>query len=220
MTRLKWVCSATVTAVLALTPLAMAVPAGAAPAVTHDVLTIRKVGGPNVKVGAVLKAGLITGAKAVFVASTGGNVTCKASTFVVKVTKNPPKPGTANESLTSQTFSKCTTTISNARSVKSVKLNHLPYKATISDAAGFPVTVIGPNTTIALNTTLGLLTCTYKAAATKGHASNTTQVIAFSKQVFKLSSGPRACPPKGTFSVSYGPVIDSSVTGSPHVFVN
>jgi hypothetical protein len=81
--------------------------------------------------------------------------------------------------------------------------------------------VTGPNTTISLNTTLGgTLRCTYKAASTKGHADNTKQVIAFTKQVFKLSSGPLPCPKKGTFSVSYGPVIDSSVTCSPHVFVN
>jgi len=68
--------------------------------------------------------------------------------------------------------------------------------------------------------TVGTLTCGYKAKVAKGHASNTTQVITFTKQPFKLSSGPGACPSKGTFSAAYGPVLDKSVTGSPHVFVN
>jgi len=216
----SWVFRATMTAAVALTAIALAIPAGASAAVTHDVLTINKVGGANVRVGAVLKANLHKGTKVVFAAGSAGNVTCSASSFTVKVTKNPPKPGTAVASLTAQTFSKCTTNISNARSVKSVKLNHLPYKTTISDAAGFPVTVTGPSTTITLNTTVGTLSCTYKSKVTKGSASNTTQVITFTKQPFKLSSGPRACPSKGTFSAAYGPVLDKSVTGSPHVFVN
>jgi len=207
------------TGVAALTAFAVAAPAEAAPAVVHHVLTIRRVGGPNVKKGAILKANLSTGAKAVF-ASSAGKVTCKVSSFTVKVIINPPKPGTATESLTKQTFSKCSTTITGARSVKSVKLNKLPYKTTISDKAGFPVTVFGPKTTITLNTTLGTLSCSFKAATAKGHANNSKQTITFTKQPFKKSSGSAACPSKGTFSVSYGPVRDTSVTGSPHVFVN
>src|SRR5262245_25476255 len=209
----------TVTGVAALTAFAVAAPAEAAPAVVHHVLTIRKVGGPNVKKGAILKASLSTGAKAVF-ASSAGNVTCKVSSFTVKVTNNPPKPGTATESLTRQTFGKCSTTISGATSVKSAKLTKLPYKTTISDKAGFPVTVTGPRTTITLNTILGTLSCSYKAASAKGHANNSKQTITFTKQPFSKSSGPAACPSKGSFSVSYGPVRDTSVTGSPHVFVN
>jgi len=217
----SWVFRATMTAVVAFTTIALAIPAAASAAVTHHVLTINKVGGANVKVGAALKANLQTGTKAVFAAGTAGHVVCKVSTFSVKVTKNPPKPGIADASLTAQTFSKCTTTISNTRSVKSVKLNHLPYKTTISDAAGLPVTVAAASTTITLNTTLGTLSCTYKSTtSTKGSASNKTQTITFTKQPFKLSSGPRACPRKGTFSAAYGPVLDKSVTGSPHVFVN
>ena len=215
----KRVIGATLTAVAALTALATATAAVAAPAVTHHVLTINRVGGANVRVGAILKANLHSGSTVVF-ASSSGKVVCKASLFAVKVTKNPAKPGTAVASLTAQTFSKCTTTFSGARGVKSVKLNHLPYKTTISDSTGFPVTVTGPSTTITLNTTVGTLRCTYKAKAAKGAASNTAQTITFTKQPFSLSSGPSACPRKGSFSASYGPVRDTSVMTSPHVFVN
>jgi len=215
----KRVLGATLTAVAALTALATATAAVAAPAVTHHVLTINRVGGANVRVGAILKANLHSGSTVVF-ASSSGKVVCKASLFAVKVTKNPAKPGTAVASLTAQTFSKCTTTFSGATGVKSVKLNHLPYKTTISDSTGFPVAVTGPTTTITLHTTVGTLSCTYHAKAAKGHASNTTQTITFSKQPFSKSSGPLTCPSKGTFSAAYGPVRDTSVMLSPHVFVN
>jgi hypothetical protein len=215
----KRVLGATLTAVAAFTALTTATAAAAAPAVTHHVLTINKVGGANVKVGAILKANLHTGSTVVF-ASSSGKVVCKVSVFTVKVTKNPAKPGTALASLTSQTFSKCTTTFSGATGVKSVKLNHLPYKTTISDSTGFPVAVSGPSTTITLHTTVGTLSCVYKATAAKGNASNTAQTITFSKRPFSKSSGPAACPRKGTFSAAYGPVRDTSVTNSPHVFVN
>ena len=85
-----------------------AVPASAA---THDVLTISKVGGTNVKVGAILKANLASGTKVTFVTSSG-TLTCTKSSFSSKVTANPPKPGTAKESLTAQSFSSCTSSAS------------------------------------------------------------------------------------------------------------
>ena len=59
------------------------------------------------------------------------------------------------------------------------------------------------------------------SAATKGHASNTGSLISFSKQVFTRAAGSNGfCPPTGALTVTYGPVVDLSVTGHPHVFVN
>jgi hypothetical protein len=215
----KRVIGATVTAVVALTTLTLATAAVAAPAARHDVLTTHKVGGPNVKVGAKLIATLAKGSTAKFTSS-NGNVTCRRSNFSDKVTKNPARPGTAQLSLTHQSFAKCSTTFGGATGVKSVKLNKLPYKTSISDKSGNPVKVSNVRTTITLNTVVGTLTCAYRAKSVNGHASNKTQVISFSKQPFTLTSGPRACPKHGSFSASYGPVIDSSVSGHPHVFVN
>jgi hypothetical protein len=52
-------------------------------------------------------------------------------------------------------------------------------------------------------------------------ASNTGNTITFSKQKFTGASGGNAlCPTSAKFSATFGPVIDSSVTGSPKVFVN
>jgi hypothetical protein len=206
---------ATATAMLAVLPMA------AASAATPHVLTTGKTGGPAVAVGAILKAPLKTGTKASFFSpGTTTGVTCAKASVTDKVTKNPLKPGTATESLTAQTFGSCTTNIPGATSVQSVKVLNLPYATTISDATGFPIAVSKASTKLALNTVLGLVTCTYSLATVKGNASNTGSVNAFKNQVFKLSSGPAACPAQGSFSATFGPLKDTSVTGSPSVFVN
>jgi hypothetical protein len=196
-------------------------PMTAASAATHDVLTIGRVGGANVKVGAVLKASIKAGTKVTFLTGRSAGITCKTAQFTAKVTSNPKAPGTARESLTAQSFGRCSVHgISGATGVKSIKLNHLPYKTTIKDSSGDPVTVSGTNTTLTLRASLGSIKCTYKATITKGRASNASQTITFSKQVFKLQSGVNACPKKGTFTAAFGPVLDTSVHGRPHVFVN
>jgi len=219
MRKVVLLATAAVTAVLAVLPMTTA------SAATVDVLTISKVGGTNVAVGAILKANLKTGTKATFFSpGTRMGVSCKQATVTDKVTANPAKPGTAGESLTAQTFTKCTTNIAGATGVKSVKVLSLPYTTALSDAAGFPITVTKPGgalkTTIVVNSTLGAITCTYKDAKLSGSASNTGSVNAFTNQVFKLSSGSAACLAKGSFSATFGPLQDTSVTGNPAVFVN
>jgi len=201
--------------------LLVALPSTAAFAATHDVLTTGKVGGPNVKVGALLQGGLKTGTKATFLTSKSAGISCKSVSFTDKVTKNPSKPGVATEQLTAQTYKKCSVSgITGATGVKSVVLNNLPYKTTISDAKGNPVIVFGTTATLTLTTVLGPLSCQYKATKTNGSASNTGQTISFVSQAFKLKAGPSACPATGSFSATFGPVKDTSVKGSPHVFVN
>lgn len=208
----------------AATALLAALPLTAASAGTIDVLTVSKVGGPNVKVGAVLKSGLKTGTKATFFSpGTTMGVICGKAAQTGKVTKNPPKPGTATGSLTAQSFSSCTSNVPGVTSVKSVTVLNLPYSVTVSDAAGFPVTVSKStklSTKIVVNTVIGTIACTFSAAKIAGNASNTGNVVTFKNQVFTKSAGPSQCPAKGSFSATFGPVIDSSVTGSPHVFVN
>jgi hypothetical protein len=210
---------ATATAMLAVLPMA------AASAATPHVLTIAKVGGLAVQTGQVIQAPLKAGTKATFFSpGTTTGVSCPKALVTNKVVTNPLKPGTAVESLTAQTFSGCTTNIPGTTSVKSVKVLNLPYKTTISDATGFPVTVTKPGgvlkTSIAINSVLGLLTCTYRATKLSGKASNAGNVNIFKNQVFTLSSGSSACPAKGSFSATFGPLKDISLTGQPLVFVN
>lgn len=206
--------AAAATAMLAAFPVA-------ASAATHHVLTTKKVGGANVAVGATLKASLKSGTKATFYEpGTKTGVTCSKSSFTSKVTKNPAAPGTATESLTAQTLGGCKTNINGATSVKSVKVLKLPYTATVSDSAGDPVTVSKLSTKLTLKTVIGVVSCTYGAASIKGKASNTGNLITFKNQVFTLSSGSSACPASGDFSATFGPVKDTSASGSPAVFVN
>ena len=176
-------------------------PVTAAEAAPVHVLTTGKVGGTAVKPGAVLKASLAKGKSVVFKNSLG-TLTCTRSTFTAKVVTNPAKPGTARESITAETFSGCRISLSGV-TIKSQSVRNLPYNATVSDARGNPVHISGRSKALPL-----LLTVTVKA----GTATITCSVKA---------AGPNGiCPASGTFSAAYGPVRDSSVTGSPAVFVN
>jgi hypothetical protein len=198
-------------------------PATSAFAAGH-VLTINKTGGTAVKVGAILKSGLATGKTATFSLGTQ-KLTCKVATFAAKVTANPTKPGTATASLTSQTFSKCTTNVTGV-TVNSIKASNLPYKVSVSDASGHPVTIKGSSSTkpvkLTVSASLGSTTvkCSYTAKAVKGAQSNTGNTVTFSKQKFTKVSGSQFCPASANFSAVFGPVRDTSVTGSPKVFVN
>jgi hypothetical protein len=216
MRKLLLLATAAATALLTVLPMT----AASAAARSH-VLTITKVGGPRVKAKAVLQLSLKTRTAATFIdPKTKTGVSCKKSTITDKVVSNPTRPGTAVETLTGQTFGRCTVTTFGATGVKSIKLNKLPYRTTISDAKGNPVTVFRLSTTIVLNTILGPLSCTFGAKKIKGHASNVGQTISFSKQLFKLTSGSSLCPTSGAFSATYGPVRDLSVAHNPKVFVN
>jgi hypothetical protein len=202
----------------------VALPAVSADAAVTHVLTISKIGGTAVKPGAVLKSGLAKGTSAVFSLSTT-KLTCKSAAFSAKVKTNPAKPGKATESLTASTISKCTVNQSGVI-VKSLKINNLPYKVSVSDAKGFPVTVSGSSKSKPVSFTVtivaGTLTvvCGYSAKSIAGHASNTGNTIAFVNQKFTKSAGGGLCLPSANFSAKFGPVRDTSVKNSPSVFVN
>jgi hypothetical protein len=211
-------------AMATLAVLSTATAAGAAPAAKHDVLTISKVGGANVKVGAKLSASLAKGTKAVF-ASGAMTLTCTKSTFTSKVTKNPTAPGTASESVTKQSVGGCTISGVTGITIQSVTVTGLPYKSTVSTKKGLPVTVSNAATTIVVvvQGVTNPVSCTYRDKTLKGNASNKHQTIAFSKQTFTLDttvSNGLCTPSTGTFSATYGPVKDTSVKHSPSVFVN
>jgi len=206
------------------TALIAILPVTSAAAASVHVLTTGKVDGPAVKPGAVLKASLAKGSAATFNTSLG-KLTCTKSSLTVKITGNPAKHGTATETLTAQTFSKCTISLSGV-TVSSVTVSHLPYHVTVSDAKGNPVKVSELSKTKPLLTSFtakaGTLTvsCSFKATTISGSATNKGNVTVFVKQRFTLAAGGSFCPASGTFSAAYGPLTDSSVKGSPAVFVN
>ncbi|WP_329486103.1 Tat pathway signal sequence domain protein [Kitasatospora sp. NBC_01246] len=192
------------------------------------VLTHTSVGGPAVAVGDVLTANLVPGSYATFYSSATGTsgIKCAVSAFSATVTSNPAAPGVATESLNSHTFSSCTANVIGVTGVKSITVNNLPYTNSVSDAAGNPVTLsptaAGPlQTTVVLNTILGTTTCVYRAPGSiSGTTDNAGQTIGFASQAFAKVSGPSTCFATGYFTATYGPVIDSSVAGNPHVYIN
>jgi len=206
--------------------LAAPVVASAAPTAAHHVLTVGKARGNAVKVGAKLRASLAKGTKATF-ALNGMKLTCKSSSFTGVVVKNPTAPGKALESVTAQTVAKCTTSVSGI-TIKSVKANNLPYNSTVSDKKGDPVTVAGRTKTKPISLTsvgsLGTTTisCTYTAKSIAGAASNKGNTITITNQKFTLVKNSNAFCPQGTakFTAKSGPLKDTSVKGSPAVFVN
>jgi hypothetical protein len=210
-------------ATVAASAAVVALPATSASAAGH-VLTIKKTGGTAVKKGAVLKASLVKGTTAVF--SLGSEkLTCKSASFTAKVTNNPAKPGKATESVTAQSFSKCTVNVSGI-TFKSLKVKNLPFKATVSDSKGFPVKITGQSKTkpIAVTATVTFqgnpVVCPYKSTGVSGHSSNTGNKITFTKQKFTRTGTNALCPASANFTATFGPVVDSSVSGSPKVFVN
>ncbi|MFB6840193.1 Tat pathway signal sequence domain protein [Streptomyces sp. NPDC056361] len=205
--------------------LAATTQAGASGAAAGNVLTTGGAGGTAVAVGDVLSASLSTGTKARIATTAGGStgITCNTSAFTATVTGNPAAPGTATESVTAHTLSSCTTNIIGATGVQSITVNNLPFVAAVASGGSLTVTAgaAGPiQTTLKINTILGLTTCVYRATSLTATPSNTDNSLTFTDQLFTKTSGPGTCPGSGYFSAKYGPVLDTSQAGSPAVFVN
>jgi hypothetical protein len=224
MRKYLYVVAAATSALLVAAPM---VPADAAAA---HVLTIGKAGGTAVSKGAVLKSSLAKKTNATF--SIGAiKVKCASAAFTGKVTSNPAAAGKAmaTESVTASTLAKCA--VPGVMSI-TVTAKNLPYKASVSAAKGNPVTVSGQSKSKPITLTAKVkisatntITCTYTAASISGKASNKGNSITFTNQKFKFSTGnpKKTCTSIGstaTFSATYGPVTDTSVKGSPKVFVN
>lgn len=212
-------------AAVSVSVLAAPVVASAAPTAKPHVLTVGKPAGHAVKVGAKLSASLVKGTKAVF-AMNGQTLTCSSASFTAVVVKNPTKPGKALESLTAQTIAKCKTSLQGVK-IKKTFASNLPYNVTVSDAKGDPVAVTGRSAkkpikltaVAALGTTT--ISCPYTAKVVNGAASNKGNTITVTKQKFTVVKGSNAlCPKAAAFTAKFGPVKDTSVKGSPAVFVN
>jgi len=196
--------------------LALAVPATAATVHPDAGAVLTYSGGTAVGVNDTLTGALASGTKATFYnAPTGSTgVACGTSTFSAKVLTNPTAPGTATESLTAQTFSNCTSNVVGVTGVNSITVNNLPYKASLSDASGFPVSVTPTTgliqTTVNIQTVLGAANCVYTGPSINGNASNTDNSLTFVNQHFTKASGSGLCFTDAYFSVKYAPVVDAT----------
>ncbi|GIM93793.1 Tat pathway signal sequence domain protein [Paractinoplanes toevensis] len=216
--------------IAALAALSVALVAGPARAADDAVavLTTGSLAGASVAVGDVLNAAVAAGTTADFTTASGGTtgIKCAESAFTATVADNPAAPGVATESATAHTFASCTANILGVTRVNSVTVNNLPFGTTIDSATG-AVTVSGAagapvQTTLVLGTLLGSVTCVFQAegGSISGVSSNTGNSITFTNQPFTKSSGPVTCPSAGYFTATYAPVVDTTVEGSPVVFVN
>lgn len=188
-----------------------------------DVLTTGSVGGANVAVGDTVQATLSGAGAATFLNSSGKGVACTSATFAASVAANPAAPGVASESITALAFSGCTSNISGVTKVKSITIDNLPYSGAVDDSAG-SITITGSvHATISLGLVIGSATCKYTgpAGGVAGTVSNANNSLAFANQAFTRDTGSWAgCPSPENFSATFGPVRDTSVTGSPEVYVN
>lgn len=208
-------------AALGLVTAFTAVPAANADSVA--VLTTGSAGGANVTVGDTLQAGLSSGTTSSFLDANGKGVTCTAANFAASVTDNPAAPGVASESITALGFSGCTSNISGVKSVKSITIDSLPYSATVDDSTD-SITISSPvHATISLGLVIGSATCKYSGPSTgvAGSVSLTDGSLSFVNQTFTRDTGSWAgCPSPESFNADFGPVLDTSVAGSPSVFLN
>jgi hypothetical protein len=214
----------------------LALPASAAFATsTHasaatSVLTIKKVGGPAVKRGAILTASLVKGTKVSFTIGTLASASCSTSSFTSVVVTNPSAPGTAALTVRKETLAGCKlikTSIKGLK-LKSVSPVNLPYFSTITSKRKVTVSEVSASKPLGFSAKVLFgttpLTCIYTAKSVKGTASNATTTVAFSNQKFTLdakkSSADCAAAATSIFSAVYGPVKDTSVKGSPKVYVS
>lgn len=186
-----------------------------ASASTVDVLTYGSAGGPNVTVNSVLKSSLKSGVNATFFTSTNGSSggSCTSGTISEKVTTNPVAGGTADTSVTTQSFSSCSDNI--GMTITSAQIN-TPYAATTNgNGVGIAKATGTLNGTIP-NNNGGVtdVTCNY----TGTNLSGTTQFT--NQEFFKSSGSGPFCPGNVFFSATYNSLADTSVTGDPTVFVN
>ncbi|MEV1289444.1 Tat pathway signal sequence domain protein [Micromonospora sp. NPDC049679] len=227
MRKYAYLAVATIAALVTATP--AGVPAAATPAgATGEVLTYGSPGGDGVAVGDILTAGLPAGTTAnLYSTATGATgVRCAASSFTATVDTNPAAPGVASETLTAHSFGSCTANVFGVTGVRSVTVNNLSYATTVDSATG-TVTISGTaekpiRTTIVLNSILGTMTCVYQADGNTltGTTGNTDNSITFTDQQFNKVSGPGTCFANGFFSATYAPVVDTSQSGNPVVYVN
>src|SRR5262249_22620669 len=161
------------------TPVAQA--HNATPRTATHILTIGKLRGKAVRPGAKLTASLAKGAVATITLGTQ-KMTCKTASFTLKVVTNPVRPGAAKLAATSQQLARCTINVKGA-TVKSINAVNLPYKVVASDRRGDPVVIRGSSVTSPITFAATIVdgpftvSCSYSAAASTGHASNTNHVV-------------------------------------------
>jgi hypothetical protein len=221
--------------IMVLAPTGAAFASSAHQAAKKPVLTLSKKGGKAVKKGARVTASLAKGTDLVATIGSGGEASCSKSAISAKVTANPTSKGKATLSLTSDTISKCTISVTGFSGL-TVKMKSvgLPAGVTVSPASGGgKVTIsesksskpIGIDAIVnASSVGAGTLTCIFTAKSISAKVSNKTNSVVVSGAKLTLNkklSGSSAslCGAVGStakLTVTYGPLS----SGGKKVFVS
>ncbi len=169
------------------------------------VLVTGDASGPDVSVGDVLTENVT------FDDSPGYNLGACAGTAEETVVSNPESPGTATLNLTRIDFTSCTGT----STIAGITDTTLTNAATISITNGVGGSVSTSGFT--LNASTNHLHLTVSTTGFTGSWSNATSAATFNSQSVAVGTSPTASVPD-TDDWNFGPIVDSSVSGSPQVF--
>jgi len=199
-------------AVLALAGAASVLAVGPASA-TVPMLTLPS--GAAVPNGDTLSAPL-SSASGVFT-TPSGKITCTSGNFAATSVSDPPA-GTAGGALSTLTtlhfdHTKCTTTIVGVTGVASVELNGTASVA-LHDGASPTLVLTNVDEKVKLTAIIGAPVCDYGTHGTvtsiTGAVTVATSSVAFAAAPVALISGSAVCPTTGTFTATFGPIIDST----------
>jgi hypothetical protein len=198
--------------------LAAAFAVGPAAAAGGDELTA---GGNNVAVGDSITATL-SSADAVLSTSIG-DIDCTVSSFAATDKTNPAEGvAEATETVNTLSFSSCSTTIIGAEDVSSIGLTPgtAPIATVVDEPSDNPIDLdVTPSVTVVLDTILGSVDCIYSGAVA-GAVSNSADTITFTGQTVTSQSGSsQLCPASGSFTATYGSVVDHTM-GNKAIVVN
>lgn len=199
-------------AVLALAGAASVMAVGPASA-TVPMLTLPS--GLAVPAGDTLSAPL-SSASGVF-NTPAGTITCTSGNFAAASVTDPPAGTAAGATSTLNTLhfdhTKCSTTIIGVTGVSSVELNGTANVA-LHDGVSPTLVLTNVDEKVKLTAVLGAPVCDYGTTSSvtsiTGAVNTTTKSVAFSAAPVALITGAGVCPKTGTFTATFGPIIDST----------
>lgn len=190
--------------------------------------------GTNVATSDALSGSLAAGTTNTFKFTSNGTsvtITCTAATLSAAATSNPAAPGTAAVSISTLTFSDgstpCTLTgLSGVTVVSAVLKTGTTATASVTDGSSPTFTLTSLNEAVTLHTGVGNIICDYGTnstvtsivgTVTNPGSSGAGGTIAFSNDPVALISGSSFCGASGstgTFTATFGSILDTSVSGA------
>ncbi len=188
--------------------------------------------GTNVSNTDTVDGSIQSGTTPTFKFTANGNsvtITCTEVTIVIKVTSNPPPPGTATFVIEELTFSGCTVTGESGVSVSSITLKSgTTGTGTITDGTPPVIVITSINEAVTLKTALGNVVCDYGTTSTvasiRGTFTNPSPAgtggsVVFANDPIGLISGSSYCGASGSAG-SFSMKLGGLFVGTEPIYVN